>query len=106
MNSGTRISRVSGYFISNRWLVMVIIGVIVLAVEASEHLLFGDSILNPHFLTEVIIYGIGALALAIFTLSSLGRAEEERSQVENELGNLNEFTSRLRISSTWDELRG
>ena len=85
---------------------MLIAGVIVLAVEALEHLLSGESILNPHFLTEVIIYGIGVPALAILLLSSLGRAEEERSQVENELGNLNEFTSRLRTSSTWDELRG
>ena len=85
---------------------MLIVDVIILAVVASEHLLSGESILNPHFLTEVIIYGFGVPALAIFTLSSLGRAEEERSQEENELGNLNEFMSRLRTSSTWDELRG
>ena len=101
-----RSSRIYNYIRSNRWLVMLIVGVIVLAVEASEHLLSGESILNTHFITEVFIYGIGFPALAIFTLSSLGRAEEERSHVENELGNLNEFTSRLRTSSTWDELRG
>ncbi len=106
MNSSTRISRVSGYFISNRWLVVLIVDVIILAVVASEHLLSGESILNPHFLTEVIIYGIGVPALAILLLSSLDRAEEEHSQVEDELDNLNEFMSRLRTSSTWGDLRG
>ena len=85
---------------------MLIVDVIILAVVASEHLLSGESILNPHFLTEVIIYGIGVAALAISPLSSLDWAEEEHSQVEVELGNLNEFVSRLRASSTWDELRG
>jgi hypothetical protein len=85
---------------------MLIVGVILLAVEALEHLLIGESILNPHFLAEEIIYGIGVPALAILLLSSLDRAEEEHSQVEYELGNLNEFMSRLRTSSTWGDLRG
>ena len=85
---------------------MLIVGAVVVTVEALEHLLIGESIITAHFLSEALIYGFGVPALAIFLLSSLDRAEEERSQLENELGTLNEFMRRLRTSSTWDDLRG
>ena len=106
LNSTERLSSVSGYFISNRWPIMLIVGAVVVTVKALEHLLIGESIITAHFLSEALIYVIGVPALAIFLLSSLDRAEEERSQLENELGTLDEFMNRLRTFSIWDDLRG
>ena len=83
---------------------MLIVGAVIVIVEALEHILIGESVLNYHFLTEVIIYGVGVPALAILLLSTLDRVEVERSQVEYELGSLNEFMNRLKTATTWDEL--
>jgi len=99
-----RFSRLSGYIISNRWPIMFIIGAVILIVEASEHLVVGETILTWHFLFEVISYGIGVPAMGIFLLGWLDRAEDQKSELEYQLGRLDEFSKQLKTASTWDEL--
>jgi len=83
---------------------MVLIGLIVVVIEASEHITTGESILNSHFLMEVITYGIAVPIIGIILVNWLTRVEAQRDRVEFELGKLKEFNDGLRNASTWEEV--
>ena len=83
---------------------MFTFGLVIIVVEALEHILKAESLLTVHFLTEVIIYGITIPALGAVLLNWVDRIETDRDQAIFELDQFDEFNRQLRSTENLNDV--
>ena len=82
---------------------MVIFGLVVILVEAIEHILHGEPVLTGHFFTEITMYGLVIPALGSILLEALEQLKRQRNRAVEELHHKLALSHQLLQASCWEE---
>ena len=86
------------------FVIVLLLGFCVDVVEGAEHFFTGESLINSHFIIEVIIYGVGVQLLGLVLLFLVDRAEIERDQAKGDLDQHLAFSDEVTTAPEYEDL--
>jgi signal transduction histidine kinase len=96
-------ARISGGLLRYRWWAVALLGLVSVLFELVEHIRMAHPV-DPHFVREMLLFGVIFPALGGMLLTFLARTERERGRAVEHVALQSELNQRLARAQTWDEL--
>lgn len=90
--------------VSRYFPVVLVIGLSIVLIEMVEHYYSGEELFSPHFLIEMLVFGVGTPILGVVLFMLIERAEIERDQVADTLEKHLAFSEEIKTTPQYKEL--